>query len=108
MLVKICGLTRLEDAEAAVECGAGAVGFVFWPDSPRAIDPDQARAIVRRLPPFVTPVGVFVNQPIEYLNRIAALVGLGAVQLHGDESAGYAAAIDRPVLKAMTVDAADG
>jgi len=106
MLVKICGVTRLEDAEAAVDCGAGAIGFVFWPGSPRVIPPDAARAIVRRLPPFVTPVGVFVNQPADYVNEVAALVGLGVVQLHGDESAGYASTITRPVLKAMTVEAA--
>jgi phosphoribosylanthranilate isomerase len=106
MLVKICGLTRLEDAEAAVDCGAGALGFVFWPGSPRAIDPNRARAIVRTLPPFVTPVGVFVNQPADYVNDVAALVGLGVVQLHGDESADYAATIARPVLKAITADMA--
>jgi phosphoribosylanthranilate isomerase len=108
MLVKICGITRLEDAEAAVECGAHALGFVFWPGSPRAIDPQRARAIVRALPPFVTPVGVFVNQPADYVNEVATLVGLGVVQLHGDESVGYAAGLIRPVLKAMTVNVASG
>ena len=84
MFVKICGITRLEDAEVAVECGAGAIGFVFWPDSPRLIDPNRAWKIVATLPPFVTPVGVFVNQPAEYVNEVAAEIGLGAVQLHGD------------------------
>jgi len=108
MFVKICGVTRREDAAVAVECGAQAIGFVFWPGSPRAIDPLRARTIVRGLPPFVTPVGVFVNQPIEYVRQIATLVGLGVVQLHGDESVGYAAALERPVLKAMTVDVAGG
>ena len=108
MFVKICGVTRHEDAAVAVECGAQAIGFVFWPGSPRAIDPLRARTIVRGLPPFVTPVGVFVNQPIEYVRQIATLVGLGVVQLHGDESVGYAAALERPVLKAMTVDVAGG
>src|SRR4051812_19959602 len=106
MLVKICGLTRREDAQAAVDCGAGALGFVFWPGSPRVIDPERARAIVRTLPPFVTPVGVFVNQPADYVNQVAAFVGLGVVQLHGDESVDYAVTITRPVLKALTLDTA--
>ena len=85
MVVKICGITRLADAEAAVEAGASALGFVFWPKSPRFIDPHRARAIAASLPPFVVPVGVFVNQPAAHVKGVAALVGLGAVQLHGDE-----------------------
>jgi phosphoribosylanthranilate isomerase len=105
MLVKICGITRLTDAEAAVEAGADALGFVFWPDSPRFVDPYRARAIVAALPPFVTAVGLFVNQPIEYVNGIASLVRLGAVQLHGDETPAYAARIGRPIVKAITVAA---
>jgi len=103
MLVKICGITRVEDAVAAVDCGAGALGFVFWPGSPRCIDPHRARAIVATLPPFVTPVGVFVNQPAEYVRGVASLVRLGAVQLHGDETVGYAAGIATPAIKAVTV-----
>jgi phosphoribosylanthranilate isomerase len=106
MIVKICGITQLEDAELAVECGASAVGFVFWPGSPRFIDPTRAYAIAGKLPPFVTPVGVFVNQPADHVNDVAAFVGLGAVQLHGDESVEYAATLTRPVLKAMTLTAA--
>jgi phosphoribosylanthranilate isomerase len=103
MFVKICGITRTEDAELAVACGASAVGFVFWPNSPRFIDPARAQAIASGLPPFVTPVGVFVNQPADDVNAVAALVGLGAVQLHGDESLEYVGSIRRPVLKAMTL-----
>jgi phosphoribosylanthranilate isomerase len=103
MLVKICGITRVEDAAAAVDCGAGALGFVFWPGSPRCIDPHRARAIVATLPPFVTPVGVFVNQPAEYVRGVASLVRLGAVQLHGDETADYAAGIATPAIKAVTI-----
>jgi len=61
MFVKICGITRQEDAAAAVEAGASALGFVFWPESPRFIDPYRARSIVATLPPFVTAVGLFVN-----------------------------------------------
>jgi phosphoribosylanthranilate isomerase len=107
MLIKICGITRLEDARFAVECGANALGFVFWPGSPRSIDPARAQAIVASLPPFVTPVGVFVNQPSDFVNGVAAAVGLGVVQLHGDESPDFAASINRPVLKALTLSAID-
>ena len=86
MLVKICGITRLEDAEAAVAAGADAIGFIFWPKSPRFIDPYRARAIAAALPPFVTAVGVFVDQPLDYVNGVSSLVRLGVVQLHGDET----------------------
>jgi phosphoribosylanthranilate isomerase len=103
MIVKICGITRLEDAEAAVEAGAGAIGFIFWPSSPRFIDPHRARTIAAALPPFVTAVGVFVNQPLAYVKGVASLVALGAVQLHGDETPEYAAAVSRPVMKAVSV-----
>src|SRR4051812_20690488 len=103
MLVKICGITRAEDAAAAVDCGAGALGFVFWPGSPRCIDPYRARAIVAAMPPFVTAVGLFVNQPIEYVERVTRLVRLGAVQLHGDETPEYASGISAPLIKAVTV-----
>jgi phosphoribosylanthranilate isomerase len=103
MLVKICGITRLEDALAAVAAGAGAIGFVFWPESPRFIDPYRARAIRSRLPPFVTAVGVFVNQPLEYVTGVASLVRLGVVQLHGDETPEFAAGISTPVMKAVPV-----
>ncbi len=103
MIVKICGITRVEDAVAAVGCGAGALGFVFWPKSPRFVDPYRARAIAASLPPFVATVGVFVNQPADYVNGVASLVGLSAVQLHGDETAAFAAGIRRPVLKAIAL-----
>jgi phosphoribosylanthranilate isomerase len=107
MIVKVCGLTRLEDAAAACELGAAAIGFIFWPRSPRFIDPYRARAIVRALPPFVIPVGVFVNQPADYVNGVARLVRLGAVQLHGDEDVEYIARISRPVIKAVSNGMAD-
>src|SRR6266446_5195008 len=107
MFVKICGITRADDAEAAVEAGAGAIGFVFWPESPRFIDPYRARAIASTLPPFVTAVGVFVNQPLRYVKAVASLVRLGAVQLHGDETREYAAAVSSPVIKAVSFDPVD-
>jgi phosphoribosylanthranilate isomerase len=103
MFVKICGITRSEDAHAAAEAGARAVGFVFWRDSPRFIDPYRARDIVATLPPFVTSVGVFVDQPLEYVSGVAGLVRLGAIQLHGGETPEYAAALGRPVIKALAL-----
>jgi phosphoribosylanthranilate isomerase len=106
MLVKICGITRVEDAQAAVVAGAGAIGFVFWPQSPRFIDPFRAARIAAALPPFVTAVGVFVNQDARYINAVAALVKLGAVQLHGDEPVDDVSAISRPVIKAIALQAA--
>jgi phosphoribosylanthranilate isomerase len=104
VVVKICGITSLEDAEAAVEAGASAIGLVFWPKSPRYIDPQKARAIVSRLPALVVPVGVFVNQPAAYVRGVAAQVGLGAVQLHGDEDLLYVAGLDYPVIKAVAIE----
>ncbi len=101
MFVKICGITRVEDAAAAVEFGASAIGFIFWPKSRRYVDPAQAQAIVRTLPPFVTPVGVFVNESAGAMNAVAAQVGLGAVQLHGEETPELLADIERPVVKAV-------
>jgi phosphoribosylanthranilate isomerase len=104
MLVKVCGITRLEDARVVVAAGADAVGFVFWPKSPRFVDPYRARAIAAELPPFVTPVGVFVNQTPEYVNGVASLVGLGALQLHGDETPRMLPWFKRPVIKAVSLD----
>jgi len=106
MFVKVCGLTRLDDAYAAVEAGASAVGFVFWPESPRFVDPYRARAIAAKLPPFVSAVGLFVNQPVGYVNGVASLVRLGAVQLHGDETPEFAASITAPVIRALPVERA--
>lgn len=103
MLVKICGITRLEDAECAVKCGAGALGFVFWPGSPRCVDPERARAIVSAIPTAVMTVGVFVNQTSAEVNLVAETVGLRAIQLHGEESAAYALGMTRPIIKAIAL-----
>jgi phosphoribosylanthranilate isomerase len=105
MVVKICGITSPSDAGVAVEAGATALGFVFWPRSPRYIEPRRAREIVSTLPAFVVPVGVFVNQPLAHVKGVASLVGLGAVQLHGDEDVLYAASLECPVIKAVSVGA---
>ena len=108
MFVKVCGVTRLDDARAAVDAGASAIGFVFWPNSPRFVDPYRARAIAGKLPPFVTAVGLFVNQSVGYVNGVASLVRLGAVQLHGDETPDFAASIAAPVIKALPVERVGG
>lgn len=100
--VKVCGITRADDADAAVALGAAAIGFIFWPNSPRFVDPYRARRIATRLPAFVTAVGVFVNQPVEYMNAVASLVGLAAVQLHGDETPDTAIRLKRPVIRALS------
>jgi phosphoribosylanthranilate isomerase len=102
-MVKICGITRLEDAVEAVRAGASAIGFIFWPGSPRYVDPYRARAIARALPPFVTPVGVFVDQPEDYVSGVASLVRLGAIQLHGRETPAAASSLSRPIVKGLRV-----
>lgn len=100
--VKICGITTPADARLAAELGASAIGLVFWPGSPRCVDAARAREIVKALPPFVSAVGVFVNQ-VDDAAQIARDAGLSAVQFHGDEpSAAYR---DFPfhVIKAVAV-----
>ena len=105
MRIKICGITRAEDALLAAELGVDALGFVFWPSSPRFIDPYRARDIVAALPSFVTPVGVFVDQPVEYVNGVASLVRLGAVQLHGHEDASYWPRVKHRIIKSVPIAA---
>lgn len=106
--VKICGITRLEDARAALDAGANAIGFIFWPKSARYIDPARARAIIASLPEPVLAIGVFVNQPSDEVNEAASRAGVNAVQLHGDETPGAAGAITRPVIKALAGAALSG
>lgn len=102
--VKICGVTRAEDALAAVRLGADALGFNFWPGSKRHITAAAARGIIARLPPFVTPVGVFVNQLEGEMRAIAAETGIQVFQLHGDEPPELCARLPLPVVKAIPVD----
>ncbi len=101
--VKVCGICRLEDALRAAALGASHIGFIFWPNSPRWIDPVRARDIAAALPAHVTTVGVFVDQPVEYVVEISSLVPLGAVQLHGGESLDAFAAVSQPLIKAVAV-----
>jgi phosphoribosylanthranilate isomerase len=104
--VKICGITRLEDALDAARLGADTLGFVFA-RSPRRVTPDLARGIVRSLPPFVTTVGVFVNEEIGIVREMRDFCGLDYVQLHGEETEAYAAELGTRVIKAIGVGAAD-
>ena len=105
VLVKICGITNLEDALAAAEAGARMLGFNFYPKSPRYITPGEARRVVESLPPGVEGYGVFVNEESPQVVRaVAREAGLGAVQLHGDESPEYCDALgDLFTIKALRV-----
>jgi phosphoribosylanthranilate isomerase len=107
MFAKICGITRVEDARYAVEHGATALGFVFWPKSTRAVTAEQARAIVDTLPASIATVGVFVNASAEDIRQIAAAARLSAVQLHGDESPAMARELAAPVFRSVTLADAD-
>ena len=103
-LVKICGITNLEDALCAVDAGAGALGFNFYSPSPRYVDPENAREIIEKLPKRVLTVGVFVNEERERLKSIATEAGVAALQLHGDESSEYCAELrDWYLIKAFCV-----
>lgn len=86
---KICGITRLSDALVAVDAGVWALGFIFYKKSPRSISSTNAKKIIHQLPPFVTPVGVFVNEKEEKVKKICRDCGISTVQFHGDESPTY-------------------
>lgn len=100
---KICGVTRPEDAVLAAELGAAAIGMIFWPGSPRAVDVTRARSIVAMLPPLVTRVGVFVDQPVAEVREVADSVGLDIIQLHGREDVEAYAATGRRTIKAVAI-----
>jgi phosphoribosylanthranilate isomerase len=103
--IKICGITNIDDALAAVALGADALGFNFYKPSPRYLSPASARAIIERLPAPVLKVGVFVNEEAEAIKRIANEAGLSALQLHGDESPVYcqSLAVEHYVIKTLAV-----
>jgi phosphoribosylanthranilate isomerase len=105
--VKICGITRAEDALLAAALGVSAVGFVFWPGSPRLITPDAARRISRALPPLVTRVGVFVNMTPDEVAAIVARAELDVAQLHGEEVPGDFAGAGARVIKTVTLESDD-
>lgn len=101
--VKICGITRTEDARAAVAAGADALGFVFYPPSPRFVAPAVASAIVRALPPFVASVGLFVDATEAEVRAVLEVVPLTLLQFHGDETDDFCARFGRPWIKALAV-----
>jgi phosphoribosylanthranilate isomerase len=107
MFAKICGITRVEDAHHAVEHGATALGFVFWPQSSRAVTTEQARAIVDTLPEPIAAIGVFVNASVDDIRRIAAAARLSGVQLHGDEPPTMARELAGPLFRSVTLTDAE-
>ena len=105
--VKICGITTVDDAQAAVGAGADALGFVFYPPSPRYVTPEQAAQLIQALPPFVTTVGLFVDMTLDTINEIAARCGLDRIQLHGHETPAFCRQVTRPVIKAIRIKNAE-
>ena len=101
--IKICGITHLDDALMAIEAGADALGFVFVPNTPRYIHPEQAGSIIDQLPPFITTVGLFVNTEQQGIEAIADGCRLNLIQLHGDEPPDLCVALSRRVIKAFRV-----
>jgi len=99
--IKICGITNVEDAEVAVMAGADALGFVMYRKSPRHVEAAVARSIVAGLPPFILPIGVFVNEDASAVRTLMDECGFALAQLHGDESALYCQNLGRPALKAV-------
>src|SRR5688500_8086492 len=99
--IKICGITNPEDAMAAVDAGADALGFVFYKSSPRYVQPDIVRRIVASLPPCVLAVGVVVNEDLKVVRDVIDSCGLAVAQLHGEETAAYCEQVGRPVWKAI-------
>jgi len=99
--VKVCGITNAEDALAAVEAGADALGFIFYEKSPRYVVPGVVANIIAELPPLVTPVGVFVNEGLATVRSIMDTCGLAMAQLHGDENVSYCRELARPAMKAL-------
>jgi phosphoribosylanthranilate isomerase len=105
--IKICGITRAEDAADACELGADLLGFNFIPESKRYINPYAAREIISTLPPFVMSVGVFADEEQHVVNDMTRFLRLDAVQLHGSESPSYCTGVNAPVIKAMRIGAVE-
>ncbi|MBK7417193.1 MAG: phosphoribosylanthranilate isomerase [Dechloromonas sp.] len=101
--IKICGLTREADVDAAVAASADAIGLVFYPPSPRYVTPQRAAELVRRIPPFVDVVGLFVNESPEVVRATCDAVPINVLQFHGDEDAAYCRQFSRPYLRAARV-----
>ena len=102
--IKICGITRYEDAKIAASLGVDALGFIFYPKSPRYVNPDDAASIIKALPPFVSRVGVFVDEELDNVFAIAGATGIDTIQLHGSESPRYCGKLPLPVIKAFSIE----
>jgi len=103
--VKICGITRIEDALAAARCGAHAIGLVFYRPSPRYVAPGRADDIIRALPPFVTAVGLFVDAPAQEVREVLAQAPVSLLQFHGAETRAFCRQFGLPYMKAVRVQA---
>ncbi len=101
--IKICGITNLEDALLAARLGAHALGFIFYPKSPRKVEVEAAREIISQLPPFILTVGVFVDEEPQTVRDVATRAGLDWLQLHGKESPEYCRSLGRRVIKAFRI-----
>ncbi|MGB1110576.1 MAG: phosphoribosylanthranilate isomerase [Gammaproteobacteria bacterium] len=99
--VKICGITRESDLAAVVSAGADAVGFVFYPKSPRHVEPDQAARLIQSLPPFIQSVALFLNPETDYVREVIQRTSLDVLQFHGAEPAELCESFDRPYIKAV-------
>ncbi len=104
MKIKICGITNFEDALLCESSGADALGFIFYKNSKRYIDPEDAKQIIERLSPFTAKIGVFVNETPEFINNTASEIKLNAVQLHGEENPEVILDIYFPVIKAFRIN----
>ena len=103
--IKICGITRVEDARSAVRLGADAIGLVFYAPSPRCVNMEQAHSIIDAIPPFVSVVGLFVDPAAEYVESVLRCCNLSLLQFHGDEAPDFCGRFDRPYIKAARVRA---
>ncbi len=104
MKVKICGITNLEDALLCESNGADALGFIFYKKSKRYIEPEFAKKIIMHLSPFTMKVGVFVNEPFDFINETAAFLNLNSIQLHGEESSEIVSKVNLPIIKSFRIN----
>jgi phosphoribosylanthranilate isomerase len=101
--IKICGITNFRDAVKSLDCGADALGFIFYEKSKRYISPPEAQKIIKELPPFVTKVAVFVDCPFRQIIKITSELFINAIQLHGSETPEFCAKFSYPVIKALRI-----